>query len=89
MAGWGLLKFRRWAHLLALSPSVLMFVVIFLGGINFAVQSYNAMNAPAAEIPEGSVAFYYSVWPTYITSIGSGILIWKIEIGSGLQDGNI
>ncbi len=74
-AGWGVFKFRHWGHMLALVICTLMFIVNFVGSINFAVQSYKAIDAPTPVIPKGSVAVYQSMWPTYITAIVSGVLV--------------
>jgi hypothetical protein len=75
ISGWGLLKLRPWAHLLAIGISVLMFILSFCETIYFLVQRYYAGNVPVPEIPEGTIVGYYSMWPTYITVVVSGVLI--------------
>ncbi len=75
ISGWGLLKLRPWAHLSALSISVLMFILTFFETIYFLVQSYYARKVPVPEIPEGTIVGYVSMWPTFITVIVSGVLI--------------
>ena len=81
ISGWGLLKLRPWAHLSALSISVLMFTITFFNTIYFLVQSYYARNVLVPKIPEGAIVTHVSMWPMYITVIVSGVFIlvlrWK------------
>ena len=75
IAGFGILKIKKWGWWLAMASCILTFIVNFYGTINFAIASYKFRNLPMPTIPEGSYFIFISMWPTYIRAIISALLI--------------
>jgi hypothetical protein len=75
IAGFGILKIKKWGWWLALASCIITFIINFYGTINYAITSSKFRNMPMPEIPEGYNVIYISMWPTYIYTISSALLI--------------
>jgi hypothetical protein len=75
MAGYGMVRIRRWGWVLAVIACVVRFLFSLYGTINFAIASYESRNVPIPKIPEGAHVEFASMWPTYIYALSSTLLI--------------
>jgi hypothetical protein len=81
IAGYGLLKNNTWSWQLAVVTCLCMFILNLLGVIKFAVLCYQWSITPVPPIPPISEGKYYvesgyfSMWPTYIYTVVSALLI--------------
>jgi len=73
VAAYGLCQFKRWGRISALIVSSLVLVSNLYGAVEFAVVIYQLQMAPPQPIPEGAVLIHRSMWPTWITALGSGL----------------
>lgn len=76
ISGYGLFQFRRWGRLSALTISSLLLVSNLYGAVWFVVMRYRWRNASPPLIPDGSYYIDVSMWPTWITGLGSGLLTY-------------
>jgi hypothetical protein len=75
IAGFGILKIKKWGWWLAIASCILTFIVNFYRTINFAITTYKFKNQPIPPIPEGAHVIFISMWPTYIYTVISALLI--------------
>jgi hypothetical protein len=75
IAGFGIIKIKKWGWWLAMANCIITFVINFYGTINFAITSYKFRNLPIAAIPQGTHVIFISMWPTHIYAIITALLI--------------
>jgi hypothetical protein len=75
MAGYGMVRIRRWGWFLAMIACVARFLLSLYGTINFAIANHKSLNIPIPKIPEGAQVELVSMWPTYIYALSSALLI--------------
>lgn len=76
LGGTGLFKEKKWGWIVSVAVCLIIFTLSFAGTINFAIASYVLRNVPMPPIPEGAeVVGYYSMIPTYITTLVSIVFV--------------
>lgn len=75
MAGFGIIKIKKWGWWLAIVSCIITFIANFYGTINFAIASYKFQNTPIPTAQEGAHIEFISMWPTYVYAIVSVLLI--------------
>jgi len=75
IAGFGILKIKKCGWWLAMTSCILTFIVNFYGTINYAIACYKFRNLPMPTIPKDTYFIFISMWPTYIYTIISALLI--------------
>jgi hypothetical protein len=82
ISAYGLFRFMRWGLLSALAISSLNLVLCLYSSVQFVVMAYQWRSASPPPIPEGSYYIDVSMWPTWITGLGSGLLTFILLRGS-------
>jgi hypothetical protein len=75
IAGFGILKIKKWGWRLAMASCIITLIINFYGTINFAINSYKFRNLPIPTISESVHVVFVSMWPTYIEALISALLI--------------
>ena len=75
LGGIGLFQQKRWGWALSVIVSLVVFTMNCAGAINFAIASYHFRNIDMPPIPEGAETGYYSMIPTYITTVVSLVFV--------------
>jgi hypothetical protein len=71
----GLIKFRSWARVSALTICSVVLLSGLYSAVRFAVDTYQYQGVPPRPVPEGAVLIDVSMWPAYVTGLVSGISV--------------
>ena len=74
-SAYGLYKFRPWARMSALTLCSFVLLTGLYSAVRFVVETYQYQGVSPPPISDGAVFIDVSMWPAYITSLVSGILI--------------
>ncbi len=88
IAGYGIMKIRKWGWLLAMIVCIVSLISSFYGAIYFAILSYKSRNIPMPKIPEGYHVEVIRMWPTFIYALISAFLILVLKRRSIRQEFN-
>ena len=75
VAGYGLIRLRKWSWMLSLVICVIRFLLGCYGTITLLIASYKLRGLPQPKIPEGTHVVVVSVWPTYMHMAVCALLI--------------
>jgi hypothetical protein len=79
IAGYGLVRVKKWSWILALSLCVITFVLSCYGSIKFAIASYTHRNMLMPQIPEEAHVETARMWSSYIKLLVSALLILVLK----------